>query len=524
MPKILAHCLWILLVSTATPGCGQGESKPGIEAAPAASSVQVERNHRNAIYAQLGIARPYTGKLTSLASLNIRDAKLERILEPVAYPWAFEFLSPQELLVTLHRGELLRIDLATGAMQSVTGLPTISAGSDQIGLMDIALHPQFARNQRIYISYARANPKAPQYYQTEVATGILSGTTLTRVERLINSEHFGWAPSNFGGALEFDNRGFLFISMGDRGDDLLSQHTDRLEGKILRINDDGSIPADNPFVGRPQYDPRIYAIGVRNAQGLYFDHETGRLFASEHGPLGGDEVNIIHAGKNYGWPLISYGNNYATSEQVGAGSHQKGLEQPLFYFLPSIAVSRLLIYRGTMFPEWQGDILLGALKAQHVHKLDLDGNQVRSSRQLLTEINSRIRDLKVAHDGSLFVLSQSRGLYRLSRQTPPRQTTAVSAQANDEHPGKLRYEMVCAGCHDQGAMEAPVLGDAEQWATIAKQPNSLTYDRVFNGYGNMPERGLCHTCTDDQLQEIVAYMLASASTPTKQPANQAPAN
>ena len=396
--------------------------------------------------------------------------------------------------------------------------------------MDIELHPDFSTNKRIYISFAKPNPGAAKYHMTEVATGILQGNEIVDLKTLINGDHYGWAPSNFGGALAFDDEKNLYISIGDRGNEPFSIKGDRLEGKILRLRDDGDTPDDNPFVGQDGYDPRVFAMGVRNAQGLFFDKKTGQLIEVEHGPLGGDEVNIIESGKNYGWPKISYGNNYATVKPMGAGTHYDGMQQPIFYFLPSIAASKLIVYHGDMFPEWEGDVLIGALKGQHVAKLDVDAGVVRSSRAILNEIEGRIRDIKVAHDGSIYILSQTSGLYRLFREHPDvpvvsttttvvkasRKTTANGAKTASSgpaivtregpHPGKKYYDLICSGCHDAGAMGAPELGNREQWEAILEQPRELTRDRVMNGYNAMPERGLCYTCSETGLMEIVDYM------------------
>jgi glucose/arabinose dehydrogenase len=463
--------------------------------------------------AQLGVAPPYSGDLDSLSLINIRDAVLERVVPPLDYPWAFEFISDDEVLLTRISGELLRINLATGEQTPIGGLPDIGKGYTQIGLLDIEIHPDFSANRRIYFSYSKPHPESGQYHLTEVATGVLDDNAITQLETLVNSEDFGWAPSNFGGVLEFDDSDHLYISMGDRGEDVLAQRNDRLEGKILRLNADGSTPQDNPFVNKPGYDPRIYVTGVRNPQGLYFDAQSGRLFETEHGPLGGDEVNILKPGANYGWPTISYGNNYATTKPMGIGTHNDGMEQPVFYFLPSIATSAVTVYRGGMFSEWEGDILVGALRGEHIAKLDFDEDGVRAGEDILREVGGRIRDIKVARDGSIFILSQTTGLYRLSRQGEDTNTAAqvsTAAAESADHPGKERYDLVCSGCHNAGVSGAPVLGNYTQWQPVIAQSPELTREHVFNGYKAMPERGLCYVCTDQQLLDMIDYVLAEA--------------
>ncbi len=222
-------------------------------------------------------------------------------------------------------------------------------------------------------------------------------------------------------------------------------------------------------------------------------------------PWGGDEVNVIRAGANYGWPVVTYGQNY-TTEAIGAGTHLAGMEQPLWYYLPSTAISPLTVYRGAMFPEWDGHLLVGALKGKHVSKLDLDGEGVRSEYALLREINDRVRDIKVAPDGSVLVLTQNKGLFRLYR-VPLAESTVP------EFDAPLGYTLFCSGCHDTGAGGAPLLSEPGQWSQVLKQPLQETYDRTFAGVGGMPERGLCHICSDDQLRWLVDYVLEQVQSP-----------
>ena len=476
---------------------------------------QVEKG-RNETLAKFGMAPTDGGALTSLSEINVRDAVLQKILEPIDYAWSFEFTTDDEILLTQHGGKLLRINLETQETASIGGLPEIGKGYTQIGLMDVELHPEFSDNQRIYISYAAPNPQAKAYHGTEVATAILRDGQLTELRTLLNTGHYGWTPSNFGGAMEFDADGFLYVSIGDRGDEPLARAGHRLEGKVLRLNDDGSAPQDNPFHDTEGYDPRIFVQGVRNAQGLHFDAPSGLLFEAEHGPLGGDEINILQAGLDYGWPTISHGNNYATGKPMGEGTHKEGLEQPLFYFLPSIAASSLTVYRGDMFSEWDGDILVGALKGEHIAKLDYDEGMIKSSRAILSEVGGRIRDIEVAADGSIYILSQTHGLFRLYRKPPAPPTPAVSGDAAQQtvedarHPGEEFYYVICGGCHDNGAMDAPILGDYARWQPIMEQPLELTRERVLNGYNAMPERGLCYICSDYGLMQMVDFMFVKA--------------
>lgn len=442
----------------------------------------------------------YDGSLASLASMNIRNARLDRLTAALVKPWAMEFITQDQLLISEIGGRMLRFEVQGARLHPIAGVPAVATAHEQTGLLDVALHPEFARNAWVYFSYVESDPESGRYYRTVVDRARLEDDRLHDRERLLSVEPFLWSPSNFGGALAFGSDGRLFVSVGDRSESEFAQQGQRLQGKILRLNDDGSVPADNPFIADERIDARVWALGVRNPQGLDVDPRSGLLFEAEHGPMGGDEVNLIQRGKNYGWPTITYGVEYTTAP-IGSGTHREGFEQPLFYYLPSTAVSPLVVYRGEMFPEWQGDLLVGALKGQHVSRLDLDGRVVRSEYRILSEIGDRIRDIKIAPDGAVFILTQNKGLFRLWREpaTPAAEPTGFDAQQ--------LYQYVCAGCHDSGAYRAPRPGvEAEREGMLAK-PREAVYQNVIDGFGAMPARGLCHFCSDRQLRLTVDYML-----------------
>ncbi|HKJ15769.1 MAG TPA: PQQ-dependent sugar dehydrogenase [Xanthomonadales bacterium] len=459
--------------------------------------------------------KPYQGKLNSLALLNIRNAELDTVIEGLQSPWAMEFVNPDELLMTEFAGRLLRVNLKTGEKTVISGVPVVANDRQQTGLLDVELHPDFENNQRLYLSYSQADPDSGKYYLTAVATALLKDDALEELEVIVEAGPHGWSPSNFGGALEFDNSGHLYVSIGDRSEVGFVQDPARFEGKILRMNDDGSAPADNPFADVAATRGLVYALGVRNPQGLYFDWVSGRLFESEHGPKGGDEVNVIEAGANYGWPDVSYGLNY-TWQPFPHGTHKEGTQQPLYHYLPSRGISSIEMYRGDMFPEWDGDLLVAALRGHNLSRLDLDGDVVRSETPFLNEVNRRIRDLKVAEDGSIYILAEQEPdnptggvLLRLHRSAAEPIVEAPTA-------GKDVYEMVCAGCHDVGAADAPRLGVQEDWLEILRQPRSLTLERTLEGYQGMPARGLCYICNDQHLESALDYMLEQSS---EKPAN-----
>ncbi|PKL96459.1 MAG: hypothetical protein CVV18_01595 [Gammaproteobacteria bacterium HGW-Gammaproteobacteria-8] len=462
-------------------------------------------------------------EIPSVHALNIEDAVLEVAVEGLAEPWAFEFLSPHEVLVTETRGRMLRISLRDGSQRALEGLPPIATDKQQAGLLDVALHPAFDKNTRIYFSYTEADASGA-YYATVLDTAVLDGDRLVQRRRLLTAEPYAWSPSNFGGIIAFDDAGKLYFSVGDRSEPVTAQMGGLLQGKLLRLNDDGSVPADNPFVDDPEIDDRIWALGVRNPQGLHFDTPSGRLFEAEHGPMGGDEVNRIRRGANYGWPVISYGRNYSaehlgfTPDQssaqlefhlatdppwvIGDEIAREGLEQPLYYYTPSTAISPLTVVRGPMFPEWDGQILVGALKGRHVSKIDFDGSSVRSEERFLGELQARIRDLKVDREGAIWILTQDGRLLRLFRDPALRRPERAVTD-----PGRAVYDTVCRACHDSGAGGAPRLDQAADWAAVREREIEEVHRRVLEGYQGMPARGTCYRCSDALLRAATEYML-----------------
>jgi glucose/arabinose dehydrogenase/cytochrome c5 len=451
-----------------------------------------------------GQPKPYFGDLPSLAAVNVRNAVLNEVYSGLKYPWAMEFISADELLITEKSGQLKRLVLSTKKLTTIIGLPTIASEKGQLGLMDVALHPDYRSNNLIYFSYATTNPKTPDEYATAVSRAELVEDSLRNVVQIFVATPYSKSASNLGGALEFDDKGYLYIGAGDRAWRDWAANLQVLNGKIVRLNDDGSIPTDNPFVKAPDVQDAIYAYGVRNPQGLVFDKTTGLLYETEHGPMGGDEVNTINSGKNYGWPIITYGANY-TTERIGVGTARDGLEQPLFYYLPSIAVSPIAIYRGDMFPEWEGDLLVGAMRGQHINKLDVFKGVVKSEQRILGEVKGRIRDIKVAIDGSIYVLVQNGGrLFRLYRD-PARTDLEKVKQRN----GKRVYQLVCASCHSSGTRYIPQIGDTEAWQKRLQQGEAILYEHTLSGFNDMPERGHCDGCSDEEIKKAVDYMLNS---------------
>lgn len=456
-----------------------------------------------------GQPAPYSGQLPSLAAINIRDAQLDLVHGELARPWSMEFIDERSILIAEQAGRLQLLDLASGATTPIEGLPAIESGRGQLGLMDIALHPNFHANRRLYFTYS-VTDDAGSGFATALGTGVLGESAISAVNTLLVATPHAKSMSNFGGAIEFDDQGFLYVAMGDKSERNDSQDKRSLKGKILRLRDDGTAPADNPFAAAQAARPEIYALGVRNPQGLVFDRRRRVLFEAEHGPMGGDEVNAIRAGANYGWPVVSYGAFYNT-KKVGIGTQASGFAQPLYYYLPSIAVSPIAVYYGEMFPEWDGHLLVGALKGQHVSKLDITDDGVRSDQRILQEARGRVRDIKVAVDGSIYLLIQEpvggrllrlwRNPALLERTTPGMRSAAAV------------YDMFCASCHDVGASGAPRSGDSAEWARRAARGPEALYQSTLVGYGDMPARGLCGDCTDEELRLAVDYLLQGPADP-----------
>ncbi len=320
-------------------------------------------------------------------------------------PWGMVFISANELLVTEKSGTLKRVSLTNGATSLVTGVPTVAARG-QGGLLDITLDPNFSENQIIYISYAEADPKDARKNGTAVARAKLQESRLTEVEVIFRAAPKYNSGAHFGSRLAFSNEGHLYITLGDRYSAMAdAQVLHNHHGKLIRIWPDGSIPEDNPFLNQADALPEIFSYGHRNVQGAAVHPQTGALWISEHGPQGGDEINIIAAGHNYGWPLATYGIDYDGSI-ISEQTHVEGTTQPIYYWVPSIAVSNIFFYSGDKFPHWQGDLFIAALKGAHISRLDLEGDKVLHEESLLRgAINRRIRDIAEGPDGYIYLIT-----------------------------------------------------------------------------------------------------------------------
>ena len=320
------------------------------------------------------------------------------------HPWGLAFLPDGRMLVTERSGSLRMVN-AEGRLdpEPVAGVPRVHA-SGQGGLLDVALHPDFRENGWVYLSYAAGRWGRAG---TEVARGRLRGHRLEDVEVLFRALPKSGGGRHFGSRLRFAPDGHLFVTLGDRGDRHRAQDPGDHAGSIVRIRDDGSVPPDNPFAGVDGAHPEVFTVGNRNVQGLAFHPGTGVLFAHEHGPRGGDELNVVRPGVNYGWPVISYGREYASGVPVGEGTHREGMAQPVHQWTPSIAPSGLTVYDGDRFPGWRGNLFVGALRFRLLARLVLDGERVVHEERLLEDRYGRIRDVRTGPDGLLYLLTDA---------------------------------------------------------------------------------------------------------------------
>lgn len=332
----------------------------------------------------------------------------ELIVPDLKIPWGFDFLPDGSLLITEKSGKLLHFK--DGKKKEVNGLPEIKV-LGQGGLMDVKLHPNFRRNQWIYLSYSSAEGEG-RGANTAIMRAKLEGNQLIDQKVLYKASPNSSKPYHFGSRIEFDNQGHLYFSIGDRGSrDQNPQDITRDGGKVYRIHDDGNIPKDNPFVNQEGAKTAIFSYGHRNPQGMVKHPATGEIWIHEHGPRGGDELNIIKKGKNYGWPIITYGINYSGTKITNETS-RPNMEQPIYYWIPSIAPSGLEIIRSDRYLDWKGNVLAGSLVFQYLERLVLENNRVVYREKLLDGLG-RLRSVNQGPDGYIYVGIEGKGIYKL---------------------------------------------------------------------------------------------------------------
>lgn len=350
-----------------------------------------------------------TGRAGGGASTRAADASPAPRVVPVAsgleHPWSLAFLPDGRMLVTERPGRLRVISLSGRLSPPLEGVPKVSARG-QGGLLDIVLSPDFQRDPAVFLSYAEPVDGGAR---TAVARAeFADGPTpaLRHLTRIFGQKDAASGGNHFGSRLVFARDGALFVTMGDR-----FSHRDRVQqldnhfGKIVRIRPDGSVPSDNPFVNQEGALPEIWSYGHRNVQGAAVNPATGELWISDHGPQGGDEIGIARAGENHGWPVITYGREYVTGFTIGEGSERAGVAPPLWQWTPSIAPSGLAFYTGRRFPDWRGSLFAGALKFRLLSRLVVAENRVIDEQRLLTDLGQRVRDVRMANDGLLYLLT-----------------------------------------------------------------------------------------------------------------------
>lgn len=341
--------------------------------------------------------------------------KLVTVAGNLDHPWSLAFMPDGRMLVTERSGQLRIIAAGGRVSKPVKGVPKVYAGG-QGGLLDVILDPEFRSNRVIYLSYAEPGPGGAG---TAVARATLSGDRLTGLKVLFRQTPKSRGGRHFGSRLVIARDGTLFITVGERGERKRAQDTTVNRGQIVRIHRDGRIPEDNPFVGKAGARPEIWSYGHRNPQGAALHPATGKLWIVEHGARGGDEINIPRPGRNYGWPVIAYGRHYSGG-RIGEGTRKQGMEQPVYYWDPSIAPSGMAFYTGDRFPAWKGNLFVGALSFRLLSRLVLEGEKVVREERLFEPLGERIRDVRQGPDGYLYLLTDSSDgrLLRIEPATP----------------------------------------------------------------------------------------------------------
>ncbi len=347
---------------------------------------------------------------------EVETFEAQTYVEGLTVPWGMVWLPDGDMLVSERKGEILRVRDGS-VVGRLDGVPEVQA-KGQGGLMDLELHPDYANTGWLYITYSSQTGEGSGSH-TAVMRARLSdeGDSLVGKEVLYKAEPNTPSGRHYGSRLEFDDEGYLYYSIGERGArDQNPQSLSRDGGKVYRLHDDGRIPEDNPLVGREDAKPAAYSWGHRNPQGMARHPDTGKIWVHEHGPRGGDEVNIIKAGANYGWPILSYGINYSGSE-FAEGTEREGFESPVWYWVPSIAPSGMTFVTSDRYPEWRGHLLVGSLKFAYLVLCKVDGDAVTGAEVLLEGIG-RVRNVRQGPDGYIYVAVEGQGIKRIVRNQP----------------------------------------------------------------------------------------------------------
>ncbi|PWJ54293.1 glucose/arabinose dehydrogenase [Dyadobacter jejuensis] len=364
-----------------------------------------------AITVSLGLASFQNIDTAAASEKSIEERyQVDTVATGLTMPWASALLPNGDLLVTERVGKLRLVKNGVLDPQEITGLPEILY-KGQGGLLDINLHPDYAKNGWIYLSYSSpkkaGEPGDDAGANTALLRAKLKGHALVEVQHLFKALPNVKSNPHYGGRIVFDGKGYVFLSLGERGQKEKAQDLSKDQGKIVRLHDNGKIPTDNPFVKTKNADPAIWTYGHRNPQGLIYNKKTGVLWEHEHGPQGGDELNIIEKGNNYGWPVITYGIDYDNSI-ISEDTVKAGMEQPITFWRPSIAPCGMTLVDNSKFEDWNGDLLVGSLKFWYLQHLTLEGNKV-TKREVIFEKLGRVRDVRQGHDGNIYVVLENSG-------------------------------------------------------------------------------------------------------------------
>ncbi len=350
------------------------------------------------------------------------DFRLVTVVEGLERPWSMAWLPNGDMLVTERAGHLRLVRDGVLQPDPILGTPPVHA-QGQGGLLDVVLHPDFESNRLVYLSYSKPSTNRSQS-TTAVARARLEGDELIGLEEIFEAEAWSETNGHYGSRLAFDSENHLFVTIGDRqapssGDLEAHPAQDRSNhtGTMVRLNDDGTVPTDNPFVGQAGVLPEIWSYGHRSPQGFAIDPESGVIWEGEHGPQGGDELNLVLGGQNYGWPVIGYGVNYGPGVPIHGTQQREGMEQPRYFWVPSIATSGLAIYRGDEFPSWVGDIFVGGLAGERLVRLEIEDQEVVFEEILVQGF--RVRDVREGPDGYIYLAAENRdGLSPIYRLEP----------------------------------------------------------------------------------------------------------
>ncbi len=355
------------------------------------------------------ISLPVSSALPTIQSESM-SLRLEQVADELGIPWGMSFLSANHLLVTERNGAVRLVEIDNGRVSLLNNVPDVLA-KGQGGMLDIALSPNYKKDGWIYFTYVK---EVKGQGATVLSRAKLVARTFSNWQELLVTKSTTQESRHFGSRITFDGHGHVFFAVGDRGVRKNAQDLSNHAGSIMRLNLDGSVPEDNPFSKNKQLLPEVWSYGHRNPQGLAYDAENERLWSIEHGPRGGDEINLIHSGANYGWPTISYGKEYWGPIAVGEGTHHKGMEQPVKVYTPSIAPGSLLLYSANALPDWKGNLLSGALKLHHINRIVLSKQgEVLKEERLLEDLDERIRALAQSPQGWLYFSTDSGKIFRL---------------------------------------------------------------------------------------------------------------